>query len=130
MMGQETRNKLTDYWKDHEVTKEDEYAVLTNIIHQEWSGVSVKKHKDIKINLLPIPPPSVSSASGVPASLHHPSPAYHGEDYILMGKKRHLNACEDFHCKCQQGNAYDYGKRPGNWGILLISKSVNGFIQQ
>jgi len=47
-MGQETRNKLTDYWKDHEITKEDEYAILTNIIHQEWSGVSVKKHKDIK----------------------------------------------------------------------------------
>jgi DNA-damage-inducible protein D len=48
MMGQETRNKLTDYWQDHEITKEDEYAILTNIIHQEWSGVSVKKHKDIK----------------------------------------------------------------------------------
>ncbi|MCX6346060.1 MAG: BRO family protein [Armatimonadetes bacterium] len=48
MMGQETRNKLTDYWKDHEINEEDEYAVLTNIIHQEWSGVSVKKHKDIK----------------------------------------------------------------------------------
>ncbi|MBI4744568.1 MAG: hypothetical protein HY776_07100 [Actinobacteria bacterium] len=48
MMGQETRNKLTDYWKDHEITKEDEYSILTNIIHQEWSGVSVKKHKDIK----------------------------------------------------------------------------------
>ena len=48
MMGQETRNKLTDYWKDHEISGEDEYAILTNIIHQEWSGVSVKKHKDIK----------------------------------------------------------------------------------
>jgi len=48
MMGQETRNKLTDYWQDHEITKEGEYAILTNIIHQEWSGVSVKKHKDIK----------------------------------------------------------------------------------
>ncbi|MBI5375860.1 MAG: hypothetical protein HZA77_10525 [Candidatus Schekmanbacteria bacterium] len=48
MMGQETRNKLTDYWKEHEVTKEEEYAFLTNIIHQEWAGVSVKKHKDIK----------------------------------------------------------------------------------
>ena len=48
MMGQETRNKLTDYWKDHEITKEEEYAILTNIIHQEWTGVSVKKHKDIK----------------------------------------------------------------------------------
>jgi DNA-damage-inducible protein D len=41
MMGQETRNKLTDYWKDHEI-KGEEYAILTNIIHQEWSGVSVK----------------------------------------------------------------------------------------
>lgn len=48
MMGQETRNKLTDYWKDHEIKGEDEYAILTNIIHQEWSGVSVKKHKAIK----------------------------------------------------------------------------------
>lgn len=27
---------------------EDEYAILTNIIHQEWSGVSVKKHKEIQ----------------------------------------------------------------------------------
>jgi DNA-damage-inducible protein D len=26
MMGQETRNKLTDYWKNHEITKEEEYA--------------------------------------------------------------------------------------------------------
>jgi DNA-damage-inducible protein D len=48
MMGQETRNKLTDYWKDHEIKGEEEYAILTNIIHQEWSGVSVNKHKDIK----------------------------------------------------------------------------------
>ena len=48
MMGQETRNKLTDYWKDHEIKKEDEYAILTNIIHQEWADVSVKKHKKMK----------------------------------------------------------------------------------
>ena len=48
MMGQETRNKLTDYWKDHEVKGEAEYAILTNIIHQEWSGVSVKRHKAMK----------------------------------------------------------------------------------
>ena len=48
MMGQETRNKLTDYWQEHEITGEEEYAFLTNIIHQEWSGVSVKKHKAIK----------------------------------------------------------------------------------
>lgn len=48
MTGQETRNKLTDYWKDHEITKSQEYAILTNIIHQEWSGLSVKEHKDLK----------------------------------------------------------------------------------
>lgn len=48
MMGQETRNKLTDYWKDHEIKKEVEYAILTNIIHQEWTDVSVKKHKEMK----------------------------------------------------------------------------------
>jgi len=48
MMGQETRNKLTDYWKGHEIEGEEEYAFLTNIIHQEWSDVSVRKHKDIK----------------------------------------------------------------------------------
>jgi DNA-damage-inducible protein D len=48
MMGQETRNKLTDYWKDHEIKGEEEYAILTNIIHQEWSGVPVRKHKEIK----------------------------------------------------------------------------------
>ena len=48
MMGQETRNKLTDYWSTHDIEKESEYAILTNIIHKEWSGVSVKKHKAMK----------------------------------------------------------------------------------
>ena len=48
MTGQETRNKLTDYWKESGVTKQDEFAFLTNIIHQEWTGISVKKHKKIK----------------------------------------------------------------------------------
>lgn len=48
MMGQETRNKLTDYWQSHEITQERQYAILTNIIHQEWSGLSVKEHKELK----------------------------------------------------------------------------------
>jgi len=48
MMGQETRNKLTDYWKDHEIKEGDEFAILTNIIHKEWAEVSVKEHKNIK----------------------------------------------------------------------------------
>ncbi len=48
MTGQETRNKLTDYWKESGVEKSDEFAMLTNIIHQEWTGLTVKKHKDLK----------------------------------------------------------------------------------
>ncbi len=48
MMGQEVRNKLTDYWEDNEVKEKNEYAILTNIIHQEWSDLSVKKHKSLK----------------------------------------------------------------------------------
>jgi DNA-damage-inducible protein D len=48
MMGQETRNKLTDYWKDHDIKEGDEFAILTNIIHKEWTGISVKEHKDLK----------------------------------------------------------------------------------
>ena len=48
MMGQETRNKLTDYWKEHGIKKDDEFAILTNIIHHEWAEVSVKEHKEIK----------------------------------------------------------------------------------
>ena len=47
MTGQETRNKLTDYWKDHNV-KDQEYGILTNIIHQEWTGKTVKAHKELK----------------------------------------------------------------------------------
>ncbi len=48
MTGQETRNKLTDYWADHDIKAGQEFAILTNLIHQEWSGVSVKAHKDMK----------------------------------------------------------------------------------
>ena len=48
MTGQETRNKLTDYWKESGVQKGDEFAFLTNIIHQEWTGLTVNKHKDLK----------------------------------------------------------------------------------
>lgn len=48
MTGQETRNKLTDYWSTHEVKRGEEFAILTNIIHQEWSGVTVQDHKAIK----------------------------------------------------------------------------------
>jgi hypothetical protein len=48
MTGQETRNKLTNYWSAHDIKKGSEYAILTNLIHQEWAGVSVAQHKDMK----------------------------------------------------------------------------------
>ncbi len=48
MMGQETRNKLTDYWKSAGVQEGKEYAILTNIIHQEWSELGIQEHKNLK----------------------------------------------------------------------------------
>lgn len=48
MTGQETRNKLTDFWREHDIKEGQEFAILTNIIHQEWTGVSVKEHKEKK----------------------------------------------------------------------------------
>ena len=48
MTGQETRNKLTDYWTEHDIKKGEEFAILTNIIHQEWAEVSIKDHKQLK----------------------------------------------------------------------------------
>lgn len=48
MSGQETRNKLTDYRSTHGVEEGKEYAILTNIIHEERSGLTVKEHKQLK----------------------------------------------------------------------------------
>ncbi len=48
MTGQETRNKLTDYWSEHDIKAGQEFAILTNIIHQEWTGLSVKEHRQTK----------------------------------------------------------------------------------
>lgn len=46
MSGQETRNKLTDYWQENGVERGKEFALLTNILHQNWTGLSVRNHKD------------------------------------------------------------------------------------
>jgi len=48
MTGQETRSKLMDYWSNHDIKRGVEYAILTNIIHQEWTGIDVKAHKKHK----------------------------------------------------------------------------------
>ena len=40
--------KLPDVWKDNGVTEEVEYAILTNEIYKEWSGMTAKEYKDYK----------------------------------------------------------------------------------
>ena len=44
----EMRKELTDEWKRRGVTKEKEYAILTNEMTKAWSGLSIKKYKDLK----------------------------------------------------------------------------------
>ena len=42
------RKKLTDVWKENGITKNYEYAALTNEIYQEWSGMKASEYKDYK----------------------------------------------------------------------------------
>ncbi len=42
------RKKLTDVWKENGITKNYEYAVLTNEIYQQWSGMKASEYKDYK----------------------------------------------------------------------------------
>lgn len=49
MSGQDTRNKLTDYWKEHGVEKSDEFALLTNIIHQDFVQTTMDKATSIQL---------------------------------------------------------------------------------
>ncbi len=48
ILGQTTRNELTDYWSNHDIKEGKEYAILTDIIHKEWSDMTVKQHKNLK----------------------------------------------------------------------------------
>ena len=47
IQGIHARNELTDEWKAHGV-QNDQYAILTNIIHRGTFGISVKEHKQLK----------------------------------------------------------------------------------
>ena len=40
--------KLTDAWKDGGITEAKEYAILTNEIYQEWSGMKASEYKEFK----------------------------------------------------------------------------------
>lgn len=46
--GIQDRKKLTDVWNAGGVTKEIEYAILTNEIYKEWSGMDAKEYKAYK----------------------------------------------------------------------------------
>jgi hypothetical protein len=48
MAGQEIRDRLTDFWKSNGVESCNEFAFLTNIIHQEWTDLTINKHKELK----------------------------------------------------------------------------------
>ena len=46
--GIQDRKQLTDVWKDGGITKSKEYAILTNEIYKEWSGMTAKQYKSFK----------------------------------------------------------------------------------
>ena len=48
LKGIQDRKKLTDTWKNGGVTEEVEFAILTNDIYKEWSGMTAKEYKKYK----------------------------------------------------------------------------------
>ena len=46
--GIHDRKKLTDAWNEHGVCTDKEYAILTNEIYKEWSGMTAKEYKSFK----------------------------------------------------------------------------------
>ena len=46
--GIQDRKKLTDTWENGRVTEEVEFAILTNDIYKEWSGMTAKEYKKYK----------------------------------------------------------------------------------
>ena len=48
LQGIKIRQELTDAWKANGIEEQKDFALLTNLIHQETFGISVKKHKQVK----------------------------------------------------------------------------------
>lgn len=46
--GIQDRKELTDVWKENGITESAEYAILTNEIYREWSGMTAKEYKQYK----------------------------------------------------------------------------------
>ena len=45
MKSIQERKKLTDVWKENGIESNIEYAILTNEIYKEWSGMTAKEYK-------------------------------------------------------------------------------------
>ena len=48
LKGIQDRKELTDVWKNGGITESEEYAILTNEIYKEWSGMTAKEYKQYK----------------------------------------------------------------------------------
>lgn len=48
MKSLQERKKLTDVWKENGIESNLEYAILTNEIYKEWSGMTAKEYKQYK----------------------------------------------------------------------------------
>ena len=48
MKSIQERKKLTDVWKENGIESNIEYAILTNEIYKEWSGMRAKEYKQYK----------------------------------------------------------------------------------
>lgn len=48
MKSLQERKKLTDIWKENGIKDNIEYAILTNEIYKEWSGMTAKEYKQYK----------------------------------------------------------------------------------
>lgn len=46
--GIQDRKQLTDVWKAGGITDQKEFAILTNEIYKEWSGMTAKQYKSFK----------------------------------------------------------------------------------
>ena len=46
--GIQDRKQLTDVWKDGGITESKEYAILTNEIYKQWSGMTAGEYKTFK----------------------------------------------------------------------------------
>ena len=107
--GIQDRKKLTDVWNSNGVTEEVEYAILTNEIYREWSGLTAKQYKQYK----GLRKESLRDKSHRPLSQH---PNAHTEQELkwirdLHRRNPHISVCELYgKLRTQKG----YRRHPGS----------------